>query len=441
MRNDNDGFIFSLDATLAIVVSLIALATVASLGSSLTTHKQFGRLRLQRTAQDAVKVLSMKGTFEKAVLEMEAADYDEAEKVLRENLKIALPEHTQFRLFIRNQLSVYPTDNSKWDDLYENLDDRTVSNFHFSVPAKENYFRTLAWTPENREENFVDNISEMRPLWYIKKVKNEDNFVENVKKKDKDGNSYEFYDAVFIPDADILFREETLEALKNFATNGRLVVSGDTLYNNQNTVNDNASNFTETFGIYDENDDPDGHDIRRWNRTTLEDERETNNPDNFWGLKMYAHPIDAEKNLNHPILYGFTALDNLAYEGNYVYTYDDFLDTCVVDNPYLSDEYHDPYQTDADYDTSTAEVLTNWGHYPEDQALDLCGLIINDPTPNKDEGVAVFIGANVVQNVAEKNKSPYKWLRLTANSISGSKGYKLFHSPIILSLWNGEGLE
>ncbi len=441
LKEENDGFIFSLDATLAILVSLIALASVASVGSSLSTHEQFGRIRLQRTARDAVKILTLKGAFENAVLEMEAADYEEARKVLRENLKVALPEHTQFRLFIRDQISVYPSDNDKWDNLYENIKDRTVSNFLFTVPAKENYFRTLAWTPENREENFVDNISEMRPLWYIKKVTDERNLKENIEKEDANGNDYEFYDAVFIPDADIGFSWETIEALKNFAEYGRLIVAGDTLYNNQDTTNDNASNFTEVFGIYNFNDDPTGHDIRQQDRSSLESDIESqSDPDFFNGLKMYAQPINAKSNLDHPLLYGFTPIDNLGYEGDYVYTYDDYVDTGEV-SQINNIEEHDSTQNDADYDTSTAKVLTNWGHYPEDQTLDLCGLITNDTTPNKSAGRAVFIGANIVQNVMDKNKSSYKWLRLTANSISGSEGYELFHDPITLSLWRGEGIE
>lgn len=152
---------------------------------------------------------------------------------------------------------------------------------------------------------------------------------------------------------------------------------------------------------------------------------------------MYAQPVHAEVNLDHPILYGFTPIDNLEYSGDHVYTYDDFMDYHPsVDNPMHSEEYHD---TDyiADYDKNTAKVLTNWGHYPEDQLLDLSGLIVNQP--DDWAGAAVFINANVVQTVNE-NASPYKWLRLTANSISGEGGYNLFHEPITLSLWKGEGI-
>lgn len=437
LRDEDGGFIFSLDATLAILVSLIALASVASVGSSLKTPEQFSRLSLQRLGGDAIRILSIKGSFENAVLALEAADYEKAEKILRENLKKVLPEHIQFRLYIRNQLSVYPTESNNWENLYENIKDRTVSNFQFTVPAKENYFRVLAWTPETREDKFIDDLGRMRPLWYIKKVTGEGNLEENIEKRDEDGNKYEFYNAVFIPDADIQFSSDTIEALKNFADHGRLVMGGDSLYNNQDSVNGNATNLTEKFGIHNLNDDPNGHDIRKLDRDDLEDYIRNQATSYFWELKMYAQPVYADAHLDHPILYGFTPIDNLGYAGDNVYTFDDYADQVNPSgDPTYSVEVHDSNQDDGDYDTSTAKVLTNWGHYPEDQCLDLCGLITNDTG----DGVGIFIGANLVQNVIDKNKSSYKWLRLTANSISGEGGYNLFHDPITLSLWRGEGL-
>ncbi len=387
--------------------------------------------------QDAVRVLSEKGVFENAVLALEKGNASKAERLIRENLNKAIPEHIQFRLYIRNQLSVYPTTNSNWEDLYENIGDRTITNFQYSVPAKENYFRVLAWTPESGEKKFVDNISNMRPLWYIKKTDDEKNFRDNVQREDANNNDHEYYDAVFIPDADLQFSSDTIDSLKTFAEKGRLVVSGSTLYKNQNTVRSDDLDLTSTFGIHNWDDDPNDHDIRRHDLEDLESNYGID-------IKMYCQPIKAP-NLHHQILYGFTPIDNLGYEGDNLYTYDDFQDTTSEAFSYLdssqiieSYEFHDG-DDDVDYNHSEADVLTNWGHYPEDQMLDACGLIVNNTTPTDESGKAIFIPANVTQTVS-RGASTYKWLRLTANSISGKSGYELFHDPITISLWKGEGL-
>lgn len=443
LKEDNEGFIFSLDATLAVLVALVALAGIASVGNSLAMSEHFGRLRLQRVGQDAIRVLNMEGTFEDAILAMEAADKPRAERIIRENLNKALPDHIQFKLYIRDQLSVFPTDGNedKWEDLYENAKDRTVTNFLSKVPAKENYFRVLAWTPEPREEDFVDNIQDIRPLWYIKKTTNLESFVDNIEKEDEEGNP--FYDAIFIPDADIQFSPGTIQSLIDFAEqHGRLAVAGDTLYNNQNTVNSDAANFTDIFGIRDEDDDPSGHDVRKQDRDDLEYDIRHNYylGEYFWELKMYVQPVHPASDLDHPILYGFTPIDDLGYAGDNVYTYDDYYDTLIGERswdwfiPRGGTHEHDS-GNDTDCDLDTAKVLTNWGRYPEDQCLDLSGLIVNEPSDWN--GVAVFIGANVVQTV-NRGASPYKWLRLTANSISGKRGYQLFNEPITLSLWKRE---
>ncbi len=440
LKNSEEGFVFTLDATLAILVSLLALASVASIGSSLKTHEQFGRLRLQRVGQDAVRALSEKGVFENAVLALENGRISKAERLLRENLNKAMPEHTQFKLFIRDQLLIYPTKNEdEWENLYENIEDRTVANLQYSVPAQENYFRVLTWENETREETLVDNINTMRPLWFMEKVSDQATFQYEIERTDNDGNSFEYYDTVFIPDADIEFSEDTIDALKNFAKHGRLVVAGDTLYNNQDTVHDDDEDLTPTFGIYDWDDDGYyNHDIRRhdYSDFTLEGVE-----------KMYCQPIKAPK-LHHPILYGFTPIDNLSYDGDYVYTYDDYRDPIYNGVGYLnysdlieSHEFHDSATADdVDYDHNNAHVLTNWGHGPEDQRLATCGVIVNNEHPTTGDDVkAIFIPANVAQTV-NRDESAYKWLRLTANSLSGTGGYELFHDPITISLWRGEGL-
>lgn len=405
------GFIFSVDATLAILISLIAVAGVASVGSSTTSYEQHGALRLHRINEDTIIALTWNGTFENALKAMEQTEYDEAERIIRENLKAILPKHIQFRLTIGKQLTVYPTDSAGWNNVYENAKDRIVSNQLSSVPSTENFFRLLTWVPEQDENQFVENISGRRPLWYIEKCTNETNFRENIKKQDENGVQYEFYDAVFIPDADIQFSNDTIEDLKNFSGHGRLIVAGDTLWQNQNTLE-----FYKTFGLT--NDDP-GDEITRV------DEDDYSDIDD-----LYIRPAPFEpKALNHPIIVNFAAMQKLRYEGEHIYYYESFSD---------AGSYND-------FDTNNALALACWGYYPEahEWSIPWLGPIINDTTGNGDprgDKVAVFINANIVQNNIQADVDSYEWYMFTIHAISGTGGYPYSQKPIKLSLWKGEGL-
>ncbi|KXB06642.1 hypothetical protein AKJ52_01890 [candidate division MSBL1 archaeon SCGC-AAA382C18] len=449
-KSDQKGFIFTLDATLALLIATMVLAGVAQIGSS-RTQEQFTSLRMEREANDALRVLVLNGTTDRALNMMkEGKDKNKIRKVFRENLNEIFSDEIKFRLSIgENQIVVYPGSNvTYWDNVYENVKNQAVSSQLASVSPDENYFRALAWTPENREQRFVDNMLERRPYWNIKKITNrseQSKFRDEIKKK-KNNEEYEHYDAVFIPDADIPFETATIDELQSFAENGRLVVGGSTLYQNQNSISSNSTNdFTETFGIYNKDDDPDnpggsGDDILRWDRDYLRNEIEDDVDDEdgrFDGFFMVVCPTrNAISRYENPLIKNFTPIQRIDYEGDNVYTFDDFKDATTVSNPRFSIEKHDPDQSDIDWDINTAKVLTQWSHYvSEDQAPDLAGLITNDTSPGTEEGDAVFIGANFVQNVIDENVSSDLWYKLVMNSISGSGGYEFFNRPIRLSLW------
>lgn len=63
LSNDRRGFIFSLDAALAIVIVMVALAGVARVGS-LGFYESYGYLRLERYANDAMEALYSVGTLD-----------------------------------------------------------------------------------------------------------------------------------------------------------------------------------------------------------------------------------------------------------------------------------------------------------------------------------------------------------------------------------------
>lgn len=387
-RSDQRGFIFSLDATLAVLVSLIVLAGVASVGTSTTEYGQHGYLRLERYANDALRVLVLSGATDNAIQAVSQLDYEDAEQILRENLLEILPEETQFKLSIGELLTVYPSDSSDWDNVFENVKDRAAFSQLSPMPPKENYMRVLAWVPEDRENWVMNQVHEVRPEWAVTKITsnnsdNEESFREKIME-----NNYNNYDAVFIPDAERDFEGATITALNDFSEEGRLVVGGDTLSNNTDT------SFRLSFGI-----------------TNNLDRR---NPDDYSSIEdMYIwHP---EHNFDHLIVRPFVVSYKVDYDGDWVYYYGD------------ADSVGDGY------DESTATVLSSWGDAPESSRLHWNGLIVND----RGAGTAVFFNMNFVQS-AQNGVGTSDWVKLAARAIGG--GYYLKNTPIRLYVWRGEGV-
>ncbi len=227
---------------------------------------------------------------------------------------------------------------------------------------------------------------------------------ENTIKSDEGGNPYEFYDAVFIPDADITFSTDTVNRLKKFSEHGRLIFGGSTLYLNQN-----VSSLREHFGITD--------DI---------EERDDNTQDGGVTITdMYAWHTDF--NFDHPIVRQFVISHRLEYRGDHIYKYGGEVGTEEGQS--------------SGYDIS-AEVLTSWGDQPESSHLVWNGIIANDPTGGESpqgQNITVYLNMNIAQTAISENTDPYEWLMLAIRSISGGK-YEYYYEPVKLLLWRGEGV-
>jgi hypothetical protein len=384
LQNDRRGFIFSLDAALAILVTLTVLAGVARIGSSELVYEQHGYLRLERYANDALRVLTLTGPMDNAIQAVSQLEYEEAEQILRESLRKILPKEMQFKLSM-GDLTVYPSDSSDWENIFKNLGDRTASSQLSPLPLEENYLRVLAWVPEDRENWFMDKIHEERPKWAVTKITS-----SNPDNEDKFRGEINNHDAVFIPDAERDFTDATITALDTFTLNGgRLVVGGDTLFNNTDF------NFRRwTFGIINNLDRRD--------------------PTAWGGIEdMYIwHP---EHNFDHLIVRPFVISYKVDYDGDWIYHYGD--STFAGDG----------------YDQSTATVLSSWGDAPESGRLHWNGIIVN----NRGDGTAVFFNMNFVQS-AESGVGTSDWVKLAARAIEG--GYYLRYQPIRLHVWRGEGV-
>ncbi|KXB00100.1 hypothetical protein AKJ48_03295 [candidate division MSBL1 archaeon SCGC-AAA261O19] len=149
-RRDQRGFIFSLDATLAVLVALIVLAGVASVGSSSTTYKQHGYLRLERYANDALEVMELTGTTDNIKSLLDQGENSKAESLAENELRKILPNEVQFKLRIGPEDdprldNVYPSprNHEEWRAAFENAEEIAVAT------------RVLVFSPEN----VVDSIN------------------------------------------------------------------------------------------------------------------------------------------------------------------------------------------------------------------------------------------------------------------------------------------
>ncbi len=146
-QRDQKGFIFSLDATFAMLVVLIVMAGVAHTAESELVYGQHGYLRLERYANDTLEVLQLTGTIETIVNFVRLGANENAENLAREELLKILPAEVQFKLVLGdNRLTVYPSDAPGWEtafaeaeeiatatrmSLFEGVGDNTVALWHF----------------------------------------------------------------------------------------------------------------------------------------------------------------------------------------------------------------------------------------------------------------------------------------------------------------------
>lgn len=391
LKEDNKGFIFSVDATLAILIGLIALAGIASANSSSINYRQYGYLQLCTQANDAARVITLNGAIDNAIWAMKIGNSPEAKRILRDNLIKVLPERFEFKLSIgENRLTVYPDNThcqSFWEKKFENAFNRATMTQVSPTAPKENYWRVLTWIDHTRENLFMENMQEMRPQWGVTKIfGNEKAFEENIKE-----NNYDAFDAIFIPDADLDFDSETINAIKNFCNDGgRLVAGGSSLFNN--------SDLLGTFGI-----------------TSSLDRRD---PNNYEGIEdMYIwHP---EHNFNHPIIEPFVVSYRVKYGGRYVYYYGDS-------------------QVGDGYNSTSATVLSSWGDAPESTRLYWNGIIANDVIDADPTGsnTAVFFNMDFVQSYSN-GVGAYEWVKLAVRAAGSGSRYLKFR-PVKLHIWRRE---
>ena len=140
---DQRGFVFSLDATLGIVVVMIVMAGVARAGASGLVYEQYGYLRLQRYANDALEVLYNTGILEndKVVYTIDnirslllEGKLSEAESLAENELRKILPPEIQFRMRVGPEASplldnVYPTPGNEeaWRSAFDNAKEIAVA--------------------------------------------------------------------------------------------------------------------------------------------------------------------------------------------------------------------------------------------------------------------------------------------------------------------------
>jgi hypothetical protein len=145
MKSDQRGFVFSLDAALAIIVVMLALAGVARVGVR-GIYEQYGYLRLQRYARDGLEALHNVGNLdENGVLTtafdnirglLKLGEVAQAETVAEDWLSRIFPSDILFRLLVGENENyplldnVFPTPGNEeaWRSALENAPEVAVAH-------------------------------------------------------------------------------------------------------------------------------------------------------------------------------------------------------------------------------------------------------------------------------------------------------------------------
>lgn len=237
LENNKRGFIFSLDATLAILVLMIAIAGAARAVGPELIYQQYGYLRLERYANDALEVLQLTGTMDSVVNYMKLGYVENAENIAEAELRQILPREIQFRLVIGDVNNprldnIFPTSrkNAEWKAAFQNAKELATAVRVSTLPPK-NRLKVLAWV-DNDDEEFmqqlvmssnIDNksVNDITAFW---------NEINTALVNWQPGHPY--YDAVFIPDAEVDLAPGSLaskiaDLVVYQKRDGRLVVGGE----------------------------------------------------------------------------------------------------------------------------------------------------------------------------------------------------------------------
>ncbi len=141
---DQRGFIFSLDATLAMLVVMIVMAGVAHVSSPGIIYEQHGYLRLERYANDALETMQLSGTLDNIINLLAEGENSWAAELAENELRKILPDEIQFRFLIGDENNprldnVYPSvgNHAEWYSNFINAEDIAVAT------------RVLLFPPEN----------------------------------------------------------------------------------------------------------------------------------------------------------------------------------------------------------------------------------------------------------------------------------------------------
>ncbi len=381
VKNDERGFIFTLDATLAVLVSLIAIVGVAQIGSPYTVYSQHSQLQIERYGNDASQVIQLSGGMGRVMELVENKEFEEAKALAREELRKVLPSELQFKLVVGdNLLAVYPNDNSGWENRFSNVNDLYVSApIYVTPPLKE--LRLLAWLDDSKDQELLNSIlSGME--WEVTYTDNEARFQEEIQR-----DNLGYYHTVFIPDADLTFVQETIDNLVQFSSYGRLVVGGDTLWNNLEADDSLPDELAGVFGIDDEY------------------------------ILRYAHADEGMMYIwdsTHPIT-------------------EVFIRGHPVDYPDEENLY--------EYSLQGGTALSHWYHQQTDSYLGEPAIIFND----EDEfnpGTGVLFNMRLAQaassdEISSQDRSD--WITLAKRSVYWISPFWIFRR-VTLYVWRGEGV-
>ena len=125
LKRDRSGFVFSLDAVLGILVTIIVLAGVAHIAGSSLTYEQQGFARLETYANDAMQTMQNTGSLDYIVADIETGLTENSPHFAMTELRTILPQEVQFKLVVGENLlpPIYPSsfggkprDNSFWEN-------------------------------------------------------------------------------------------------------------------------------------------------------------------------------------------------------------------------------------------------------------------------------------------------------------------------------------
>lgn len=209
------GMIFTLDATLAILIVMLIMAGLAQ-PSILSFSKSYGNLRLHRLANDALTVMDQAGITEGIIELLNNNQYTRAETAARENLLMMLPPEIKFKYVIGKEenilLQVYPDNVQDWDQQFSTAKEVMVA-LHVTpefIRVTEN-LDVLIWADDADDQWFAQRV--IKPGWTYRITDNEELFVaylENTIESDW------YPDVVFMPDVSVSWADSTIQTLDDY---------------------------------------------------------------------------------------------------------------------------------------------------------------------------------------------------------------------------------